>query len=130
MRIHVTARHFELDPEDRLLAEQRIEKLSRFVRDIQEAHVTLSQEKYRYLVEIALRVRGREMTSREEADAARIGIERAADRLEQQVRRLKERRLERRRGDRTRAADLLSPPETPPEGEDWGPRAEAAGDEE
>jgi len=43
MRIHVTARHCELDPEDRLLAEQRIEKLSRFVRDIQEAHVTVSQ---------------------------------------------------------------------------------------
>jgi ribosomal subunit interface protein len=130
MRIHVTARHCELDPEDRLLAEQRIEKLSRFVRDIQEAHVTVSQEKHRYLVEISLRVRGREMTSHEEADAARTAIERAADRLEQQVRRLKERRLERRRGDRTRAADGLVPPEPATESDDWSQRAEAAGDEE
>src|SRR5207249_6107589 len=54
MRIHWTMRHCELDPEDRLLAEQRLEKLSRFARDIQEAHVIVSQEKYRYLAEIAL----------------------------------------------------------------------------
>jgi ribosomal subunit interface protein len=130
MRIHLTARHCDLDPEDRLLAEQRVEKLSRFVRDIQEAHITVSQEKYRYLAEIALKVRGREMASREEADQARVAIERAADRLEQQVRRLKDRRLERRRGDRARAADHLTPPEPPVEGEEWGMRAEAAGDEE
>jgi ribosomal subunit interface protein len=129
MRIHVTVRHFELDPEDRLLAEQRLEKLSRFARDLKEAHVTVSHEKYRYLVEIALRLDGREVTSREEADAARIAIERASDRMEQQVRRLKEKRLERRRGDRTRAADLLQPP-GPPAGEEWEARGEAAGDEE
>jgi ribosomal subunit interface protein len=130
MRIHLTARHCELDPEDRLLAEQRVEKLARFVHDIQEAHVTVSQEKYRYLVEIALRVRGREMTSSEEADSARVALERAADRLEQQARRLKERRLERRRGDRTRAADHLEVLDTPPDGEEWGTRADAAGDDE
>jgi ribosomal subunit interface protein len=130
MRIHLTARHCELDPEDRLLAEQRIEKLARFVHDIQEAHMTVSQEKYRYHVEIALRVRGREMTSQEEADSARVAIERAADRLEQQARRLKERRLERRRGDRTRAADHLEVVDTPSEGEEWGTRADAAGDDE
>jgi ribosomal subunit interface protein len=129
MRLHVTARHCELDPEDRLLAEQRLEKLSRFVHDIQEAHLIVTQEKYRYHVEVALRLRGREITSREEADGARTGIERAADRLEQQVRRLKERRLERRRGDRTRAADLLQPP-IAPDDEAWGLRGEAAGDEE
>ena len=129
MRIHWTMRHCELDPEDRLLAEQRLEKLSRFARDIQEAHVIVSQEKYRYLAEIALRLRGREVTSREEADGARTALELVADRIEQQVRRLKERRLERRRGDRARAADRFLPP-TPSPSEEWEARGEAAGDEE
>ena len=81
MRIHLTARHCELDPEDRLVTEQRLEKLSRFVHDIQEIHVTLSQEKYRYLAEIALRVRGQEMTSSEEADQARVAAHPYAERL-------------------------------------------------
>jgi ribosomal subunit interface protein len=127
MRILVTARHCELDPEDRLLAEQRLEKLSRFARDIQEAHVTVSQEKFRSHAEIVLRLRGREITSREEADGVRMALERAADRIEQQVRRLKDRRLDRRRGDRTRAADRLGPAE-PAGGEEWG--TAATGDEE
>ena len=30
MDIHTTARHFELDPEDRLFAQERITKLGRF----------------------------------------------------------------------------------------------------
>jgi ribosomal subunit interface protein len=126
MRILVTARHCDLDPEDRLVAEQRLEKLSRFARDLQEAHVTVSQEKFRFHVEIVLRLRGREITSREEADSARIALERAADHVEQQLRRLKDRRLDRRRGDRTRAADSLESP-SPSSGEEWGA---AAGDEE
>lgn len=113
MRIHMTARHCELDPEDRILAEQRLSKLSRFVRDIQEAHVIVTGEKYRHTAEITLRLRGQEIASREEANGPRVAIDRAADRLEQQIRRLKDRRLERRRGDRSRASDgLASPPES------------------
>jgi putative sigma-54 modulation protein len=109
MRIHVTARHCELDPEDRILAEQRLSKLSRFARDIQEAHVIVTGEKYRHTAEITLRLRGQEVASREEADGPRTAIDRAADRIEKQIRRLKERRLERRRGDRSRTADGLAP---------------------
>ena len=128
MRIHLTVRHGELDPEDRMFAEQRLEKMSRFARDIQEAHVTVSQEKFRFVAEIALRVRGRELTSREEADVARVALERAADRVEQQLRSLKERRLERRRGDRARTADRF---ESPPQADESpGTPREAAGDEE
>ena len=126
MRIHMTARHCEWDPEDRLLAEQRLEKLSRYAR-ILEAHVIVTQEKYRYTAEFTLHLPGPDVTSREEADNARTAIERAADRVEHQVRRLKDRRLDRRRGDRTRAAEGISPP--PPGGEEWEAQGEAAGEE-
>src|SRR5262249_10768327 len=99
MRIHMTARHCEWDPEDRLLAEQRLEKLSRYAR-ILEAHVIVTQEKYRYTAEITLRLPGPDLTSREEADSARTAIERAADGIEHQAHRLKDARVERRRAGR------------------------------
>jgi putative sigma-54 modulation protein len=125
MRLHLTARHCELDPEDRLLVEQRLEKLSRFARDILEAHVTVSAEKYRHTAEITLKLAGHEIASREEAHGARVALERAADRLEHQIRRLKERRLDWRRGDRTRAADLDAASESAAAGpEEHGTAAE------
>src|SRR5687767_4253129 len=108
MRIHLTARHCEIDPEDRLLVEQRLEKLSRFTPDILDAHVIVTADKSRYTAEITVKLPGHEAVSREEAHGVRVGLELSFDRLEHQLRRLKERRLEWRRGDRTRAADLES----------------------
>jgi hypothetical protein len=49
--------------------------------------------------------------SRETADLSRVAIDQAADRLEQQMRRVKERRTNSRKGDRSRAADGIAPPE-------------------
>jgi len=96
MLINTTVRHCELDPEDRLHAHQRLEKLGRFARDLQEAHLVVSAEKYRHTAEITLRLKHHEMVSREQSTAARAAIDRAADRLEEQLRRLKERRIARK----------------------------------
>jgi putative sigma-54 modulation protein len=98
MQIHTTARHCELAPEVRLTAQTRIEKLNRYARDLQEAHLIVTGEGYRYTAEITLRLKGRELVSREEADEAGLAVDRAADRLERQLRRLKEFRVDRRRG--------------------------------
>ena len=130
MRIHLTVRHCELDPEDRLFTEQRLEKLARFARDIQEAHVTVTAEKYRHTAEITLKVRGQDIVGRELANEARTAVDRAIDRLEQQVRRLKEKRLERRRGDRARTADAVdSVDAASPERDDWDERGMTLGEE-
>jgi len=110
MRTHVTARHCEIDPEDRLLAEQRLEKLARFIHDILEAHVILTAENYRHVAEITLKLKGREIAGREEANSPRLALSAAFDRIEHQGRKLKERRLDWRRGDRTRAIDLTNGP--------------------
>ena len=48
MKIHTTARHCELDPEDKLLVHQRLERLLRYFRDprdLMEAHVVVGVEK-------------------------------------------------------------------------------------
>jgi putative sigma-54 modulation protein len=100
MNIHTTARHFELDPEDRLFAQERLEKLSRFARDLQEAHLVVTAEGYRHSAEITLKLKRRDMVSKEESTEARLAIDLAADRLEKQLRRLKERRVSRKRSAR------------------------------
>ncbi|HEY6866427.1 MAG TPA: ribosome-associated translation inhibitor RaiA [Candidatus Eisenbacteria bacterium] len=96
MLINTTARHCELDPEDRLHAHQRLERLGRYARDLHEAHLIVSVEKYRHTAEITLKLKHREIVSREESTGARSAIDRAADRLEEQLRRLKERRIDRK----------------------------------
>ena len=127
MHVLLTARHCELDPEDRLFTEQRLEKLARIVRDIQEAHVIVTAEKYRHTAEITLKVRGHDLVGREQANGARTAVDRAIDRIEQQVRRLKDKRLDRRRGDRARAAEAADG--ATPEREDWDERGMTLGEE-
>jgi putative sigma-54 modulation protein len=94
MQISTTARHCELDAKVRTFALQRLAKLERFARDIQEAHLTITAEKFRYTAEITLRLKHHEMASREQADTDHAAIELAVQRLEQQLRRLKDRRTE------------------------------------
>ena len=118
MHVTTTARHCELEPEIRQFAQDRLSKLSRYARDILEAHLVVTAEKYRHSAEITLRLKRHEMVSREEANDARAAIEQATGRLEEQMRRLKEKRLERKRGTRARnEANGLVAAE-PPAGED------------
>ena len=122
MQIHTTARHCELDPEDRLFAHQRLEKLSRFARDIQEAHLVVTAEGYRHSAEITLRLKRHEMVSREESTLPRAAIDRAALRLEKQLRRLKEKRVSRKRAARSGNGRLPGVPEAgePGPADDFG----------
>ena len=109
MHITTTARHCELDPEDRLFANQRLEKLSRFARDIREVHLIVSAEKYRHSAEITVRLKHRDLVSREESTAARAAIELASDHLEEQLRRLKEKRVDRKHRPRANGAPGAAP---------------------
>jgi putative sigma-54 modulation protein len=118
MQIHTTARHCELDPEVRLHAEERLRKLERFARDIREAHLTVTAERYRHSAEITLRLNHHELVSREESNEAKIAIDLAADRLEQQLRRFKEKRVDRKRGGRGASVRDAAP----------GPNGDAAPD--
>lgn len=96
MQITTTVRHFELDPEDRLHAQQRLDKLGRYARDIREVHLIVTAEKYRHSAEITVRLKHRDLVSREESTAPRAAIELAAGHLEEQLRRLKEKRVDRK----------------------------------
>ena len=104
MQITTTVRHCELDPEDRLFAQQRLDKFERYARDIREVHLIVSAEKYRHTAEITVRLKHRDLVSREESTAARAAIELAAERLEEQLRRLKEKRVDKKHRPRANGA--------------------------
>jgi len=109
MKIHTTARHCEIAPEDRLFVHERLERLLRYFRDprdLMEAHVVIGLEKYRHSAEITLKLRRGAVVSREEANDAHAAIEMAAEHLEQQIHRLKERRLSRKRDGLSREIPL------------------------
>jgi ribosomal subunit interface protein len=120
MKINTTARHCELDPEVRIFVQQRLERLLRYFRDprdLMEAHVVVAAEKYRHSAEITLKLRRGEVVGREQADDPRAAVELAAERLEHQIRRLKERRMDRKRGSRAREAALPAGERPPSEEE-------------
>lgn len=105
MQIHTTARHFDLDPEDRRHIIERVEKFSKFARDIHEVHVVVTAENHRHTAEITLKLRRRDMVSKEESTEPRVVFDQVADRIETQLRRLKEYRVALHRGRVTNGRD-------------------------
>ena len=101
MHINTTARHFELAADDRNFAHARLEKFSRFASDLKEVHLVVTAENYRYVAEAVLRLNQRELAVREEATDPRRAIDLVVDRAEQQLRRLHDRRVDRKRPVRT-----------------------------
>ena len=99
MNINTTARHRDIDPEVRIHAQQRLERLAHFVKhpdDLMEAHVVFDCEKYRHSAEVTLKIRRiGEVFSREEADDPRAAIDLAAERLEHQILKAKDRLIHR-----------------------------------
>ena len=95
MQISITARQCEITPGVRQFAQQRLEKLYKYASDIHGAHVIVRHERAVHLAEITLRVNGNELVVTQEHAEAGAAIELAADRMEEQLRRLKERRLDR-----------------------------------
>ncbi len=95
MQISITARQCEISPGVRTFAQQRLEKLQKYANDIHGIHVIVRQERAQHEAEITLRVNGSDMVCTQQHAEAGAAIELAADRLEEQLRRLKDRRLDR-----------------------------------
>lgn len=92
MEIHMTGRHVKVAPAVQRRLAERLGKLTRYVPELAEAHVKLSAEKYRHRAEILIHVRHEDHVARGEAPDAEAAVEAACDRLEAQVRKLKERK--------------------------------------
>ena len=93
VQIHLTARHCELGPDVRGFAQARLEKLHKYDSGIQEVRVIVSQERKLHTAEITLRAHQQDVVISESHVDARAAIELAAARLEDRIRRRKEKRV-------------------------------------
>ncbi len=93
MQIHVTARHCEVGPELRSYAEQRLTKLNKYDAGIREIRVIVSLERKLHTVELTLHAHGEDFVITESNIEAGAALEHAADRLEERIRRAKDKRV-------------------------------------
>jgi len=100
MQISTTARHCEIDPQLRTQAVERLERCTRFATDFHDVRLIVTAEKFRHVAEVHLRLNHHEMVSKEEAPEMKVAIDLAIDGLEAQLRRFKDRRIDRKRDGR------------------------------
>ena len=90
MQVTIAGRHMEVTQALRDYTMQRLKKLSRYSFKPIEAAVRLSVEKYRHMAEITLWVDGNRILAKEETDEMYRSIDMAMDKIEQRLRRYKE----------------------------------------
>ena len=93
MQIQVTARHCDIGPDVRAFAQQRLEKLARYDGGIHEVRLIVSQERKLHTAEITLRAHQHDVVITESHADAIAAIELATERLEERVRRGKDKRV-------------------------------------
>jgi len=90
MQITITGRHVEITPSLRDYAEQKLKRISRYSFSPMEGTVRLAVEKYRHMAEIVLWVNGKRILAKEETDEMYKSIDLAMEKMEQRLRRFKE----------------------------------------
>ena len=107
MRIEFTGRHIDITPAIRDFTEDKLSKLERWIDEILETHVVLSVEKHRHIAEIILRARTRTFTGTDATGDMYVSIGNAADKIEKQARRVKDKVTARRKQARPGARSPL-----------------------
>jgi len=92
MQVHITARHIKLTPAINDYVHKKLNKARRFLDNLIWAQVILDVSKMRHLAEIVLHASGRTFTAKEEGADLYAAIDLASDKLDEQLRRFKEKR--------------------------------------
>ncbi len=114
MSVRVHGRNFELEPELKRLAEEKVAHASRILDGPGEVDVEFTEvhnpraADHRFTVEITGLVAGHVVRVESAAFDARAALENAADRYERRLRRLKERLVDRRHGKHRNAKEPLN----------------------
>lgn len=90
MQLTVTGRHFEITEPLRQHVESKMDKISRYIDDTTDTHVVLSVEKHRHSAEITLQSGGAPVRCLEERHDMYEAFDEAFDKVERQIKRLKE----------------------------------------
>ncbi len=108
MRIDITGRQVEITPALREFADDKLRKLEKLLDGPLEAHVVLAVEKHRHLAEIQVKSRTAVLSATEETGDLYASINEAADKLERQALRHKEKTTEKKRREGTRVPEAVA----------------------
>jgi putative sigma-54 modulation protein len=106
MELNMTARHLKLTPAIADYAQKKLEKAKRYFGQLIWVQVILDVEKNRHIAEFVVHASGHTFTAKEESTDLYAAIDLASDKIDEQLRRYKERRSPHRteRGNRSRKA--------------------------
>ena len=90
MKISVTFRNGEGENWQKLYAEERIQKLKKYLDMPAETHIILSTEKFRNFAEINLSANGWNVNAKEEAKDMHLAVDGCIDKIEKQLKKQKE----------------------------------------
>ena len=90
MKISVTFRNGEGENWQKVYAEEKMQKLKKYLDTPAEAHIVVSMEKFRNATEINLSSNGWNINAKEEDKDMRIAIDSCVDKIEKQLKKQKE----------------------------------------
>jgi len=112
--ITITGRHIEISDPIRALLTERLGHACKLLDKISSAHVTISVEKNRHIVEIGIQSHGATLHAKEETHDMYASIDQAVDKIETQAKRLKEKIKDRKHvaeaADHPEVEDETAPP--------------------
>jgi putative sigma-54 modulation protein len=85
MKVVFTGRHVDVSDSLRVFAQERFDKMTNYLDDIIDVHVTCSVEKHRHQAEISLKTRGSDFLACAETDDMYASLSQALDKLEAQA---------------------------------------------
>lgn len=94
MNISVTFRNSEGENWQKTYIEERIVKLKKYLDAPTEAHIILSTEKFRNVVEINLSANGWNVNAKEEAKDIHLAVDSCIDKIEKQLKKQREKTRE------------------------------------
>jgi putative sigma-54 modulation protein len=93
MNIKTTARHYQLTPALKDYAESKVEQLTKYFDNIDNARIIFGLEKYRHSVEMSIHVNGKDFNSTEESEDMYVSVDRVVEKLERQIQKFKGKRF-------------------------------------
>jgi ribosomal subunit interface protein len=97
VNLEITARNYEISRRVRTTAEERADKFTRYVSELQNVRFTLTQERVDNICDIHLHAHGKDFHAKISSDDMLSSVEKAASSMDQQLRRYKTKRADRRR---------------------------------
>ena len=97
MKTIITFRHLEPTEALKDHVEEKMEKISKYVKSSIEAHVVLSTERYLHIAEIKLPLKGSMVHVTEKSEDMYQSIEGAIDKIQKNLKKIKEKRRTKKR---------------------------------